>query len=187
MGVDLVKLPIDGVILITPSKFADERGFLSETYSMRRWREWVGPLQFVQDNHTYSAAAGTIRGLHFQIPPVAQGKLIRVLRGAIYDVAVDIRSGSPTYGRHVAVKLSAASWQQLWVPPGFAHGFCTLEPETEVEYKLTDYYSPDHDRGLAWDDPSLAIAWPIPRDAEPCLSPKDRAQPRLVDLPPYFT
>jgi dTDP-4-dehydrorhamnose 3,5-epimerase len=182
---DLVRLAIADLILITPSKYTDERGFVSETYSARRLESHIGPVRFVQDNHTLSVAAGTVRGLHFQAPPAEQGKLVRVIRGAVYDVVVDIRSGSPTFGRHVAVELTAANWRQLWVPPGFAHGFCTLEPQTEVEYKLTDYYHPEHDRGIAWDDPGLAIPWPALADRS-LLSPKDRVQPLLVDLPPQF-
>jgi dTDP-4-dehydrorhamnose 3,5-epimerase len=182
---DLVRLAIADLILITPSKYADARGFVSETYSVRRLEGHIGPVRFVQDNHTLSVSAGTLRGLHFQVPPAEQGKLVRVTRGAVYDVVVDIRSGSPTFGRHVAVELSAANWRQLWVPPGFAHGFCTLEPDTEVEYKLTGYYHPEHDRGIAWDDPALAIPWPVVADG-PVLSPKDRMQPLLADLPPYF-
>jgi dTDP-4-dehydrorhamnose 3,5-epimerase len=180
-----VKLAIEGPVLLTPAKYADERGFVSETYSARRLEPHVGAIRFVQDNHTLSVAAGTLRGLHFQVPPAEQGKLVRVIRGAVYDVAVDIRSGSPTFGRHVAVELSAANWRQLWVPPGFAHGFCTLEPQTEIEYKLTDYYNPEHDRGIAWDDPALAIPWPALAGG-PRLSTKDRAQPLLADLPSYF-
>lgn len=183
---DLVKLAIEGVILITPSKYADERGFVSETYSARHLEPHIGPVRFVQDNHALSVFAGTLRGLHFQTPPAEQGKLVRVIRGAAYDVVVDIRRGSPTFGRHVAVELTAENWRQLWVPPGFAHGFYTLQPQTEVEYKLTGYYNPEHDRGIAWDDPALAIPWPV-TDGGPLLSAKDRAQPRLADLAPYFS
>jgi dTDP-4-dehydrorhamnose 3,5-epimerase len=181
---ELVRLAIEDLILITPSKYADERGFVSETYSARRLEDQIGPIRFVQDNHTLSVSAGTLRGLHFQAPPAEQGKLVRVIRGAIYDVAVDIRHGSPSFGHHVAVELTAANWRQLWVPPGFAHGFCTLEPQTEVEYKLTNYYNPEHDLGIAWDDPALTIPWPI--GDGPVLSPKDRALPLLADLLPYF-
>lgn len=182
---DFVSLAIDGPILITPSKHADARGFLSETYSARRLEPHIGRAHFVQDNHTLTASVGTLRGLHFQSPPAAQGKLVRVVHGAVYDVVVDIRVGSPTYGNHIAVELTAANWRQLWVPPGFAHGFLTLEPQTEVEYKVTDYYDPEHDCGIAWDDPALSIPWPT-KGGGPLLSPKDLAQPRLADLPCYF-
>ena len=181
---DVSRFDVEGLALFEPARHEDNRGYVSEVFSERRFAPHIGSARFVQDNHTYSAAAGTLRGLHFQAPPVEQGKLVRVLRGAVYDVVVDIRVGSITYGRHVAVELSAANWRLLWVPPGFAHGFMTLEPGTEVEYKLTGYYSAEHDRGLAWNDPALAIAWPAVY--EPQLSPKDRRQPLLADLPAYF-
>jgi dTDP-4-dehydrorhamnose 3,5-epimerase len=174
-----------GPLLITPRKFSDERGFLSETYSGRVLEKLIGVTDFVQENHSLSEVAGTVRGLHFQIPPAEQGKLVRVVHGAAYDVAVDIRAGSPTFGRFVAATLTAQNWTQLWVPPGFAHGFCTLEPRTEVIYKLTGYYNSVCERGLAWDDPALAIPWPA--GAEACLlSVKDKAQPVLARLDPFF-
>ena len=141
---------------------------------------------FVQDNHSLSAEPGTIRGLHFQTRPHAQDKLIRVTRGAILDVAVDIRNGSPTFGQHVAVKISAENWQQLWIPKGFAHGFCTLKPNTEVLYKTTAYFDQSCDKGLAWDDPDLNIEWPVSPDRVK-LSDKDRRHPRLSELPHYFS
>lgn len=177
---------IPEILKLTPKKFGDHRGFFSETWNRRAFVEATGiDAEFVQDNHSLSAEKGVLRGLHFQSPPHAQGKLVRVSRGAILDVAVDIRVGSPTFGRHVAAELSAENWCQLWVPPGFAHGFCTLEPDTEVQYKVTGYYAPDNDHGLAFDDPDLAIAWPVaPADA--ILSDKDRRHPRLRDLPAYF-
>jgi dTDP-4-dehydrorhamnose 3,5-epimerase len=139
----------------------------------------------VQDNHVYSAERGVLRGLHFQIPPHAQGKLVRCVRGAILDVGVDIRKGSPTYGHHVAVELSAVNWKQLWVPPGFAHGYVTLEPSSEVIYKVTDYYAPDCERGIAWDDPSLGVNWRF-SPADLILADKDRSNPRLADVEPVF-
>ena len=182
---EVLKFEIEGPLLLMPSKVADDRGFVSETYSFRQLEPYIGPHSFVQDNHALSQMAGTIRGLHFQIAPATQGKLVRVVRGAAYDVAVDIRVGSPTYGRYVAVELSAANWGQFWVPIGFAHGFCTLEPQTEVVYKLTGYYSPQHDRGLAWNDPSLGIPWPVVGGAA-SLSPRDQAQSSLANLPAYF-
>ena len=177
--------PLAGVKIITPRRFGDRRGFFSEVYNETRWREAGVDVRFVQDNHSRSAAVGTIRGLHFQIAPHAQDKLVRVARGRILDVAVDLRRSSPTFGRHVAVELSAENWRQLLVPIGFAHGFCTLEPETEVIYKVTNYYSPAHDHGLAFDDPALAIAWPVDA-AKAILSDKDRRLPRLADCPHYF-
>jgi dTDP-4-dehydrorhamnose 3,5-epimerase len=137
------------------------------------------------ENHSLSADPGVVRGLHFQIPPAGQAKLVRVGKGSILDVAVDIRTGSPSYGRHVAVVLSAADGNQLFVPEGFAHGFCTLEANTEVIYKVNRYYSREHDLGLAWDAPRLGIAWPVSKDAA-VLSDKDRRQPVLTDLPAHF-
>ncbi len=178
-------LHIPGPVLVRPAKLEDARGFFSETYNARLFREAGLPTAFVQDNHSFSAAAGVVRGLHFQLPPRAQGKLVRVVRGAVLDVAVDLRRGSPSFGQYVAVELSAANWRQLWIPVGFAHGFCTLEPDTEVIYKVTDFYDAASERGLAWDDPDLAIPWPVaPADA--ILSDKDRRQPRLAELPDYF-
>ncbi len=177
---------IPEVLIVTPKKFGDHRGFFSETWNKQTFAEATGMTDdFVQDNHSLSAETGVIRGLHFQSPPHAQGKLLRVSRGSILDVAVDIRTGSPTFGRHVAVELSADNWRQLWVPPGFAHGFCTLEPGTEVQYKVTGFYAPDNDHGLAFDDPDLKIAWPV-EPADAVLSDKDRKHPRLADLPAYF-
>ena len=140
---------------------------------------------FVQENHSLSVDRGVVRGLHFQSPPAGQAKLVRVGAGSILDVAVDIRRGSPSYGRHVAVVLSAAEGNQLFVPEGFAHGFCTLEPNTEVIYKVNRYYSREHDLGLAWNDPELGIAWPV-SEGDALLSDKDRRQPALAELPAYF-
>ena len=139
----------------------------------------------MQDNHSLSRRRGTVRGLHFQVPPRAQAKLVRVLAGRIFDVVVDLRRASPAYGRHVAFELSAANGDQLFVPAGLAHGFCTLEEDTEVLYKVSAYYSRDHDRGLRWDDPALGIAWPVAA-GEAVLSDRDRRHPTLADLPDYF-
>ncbi len=176
---------IPAVKIVTPRRFGDERGFFSEVYSRKAFEEAGLFLDFVQDNHSLSGPRGTVRGLHFQSPPFAQDKLVRVVRGRILDVAVDVRRSSPTFGQHVAVELSAENWRQLLVPVGFAHGFCTLEPDTEVLYKVTGYYAPSHDHGLAWDDPALGIDWPF-GPGEALLSDKDRHQPRLADLPIVF-
>ncbi|WP_159726102.1 dTDP-4-dehydrorhamnose 3,5-epimerase [Methylosinus sp. Ce-a6] len=177
---------LDGVKIVTPDRFGDARGFFSETYNQRRWEErGLPPLGFVQDNHSLSRDTGVLRGLHFQMAPFAQDKLVRVTRGRILDVVVDIRRSSPSFGRHVAVELSAENWRQLLVPIGFAHGFCTLEPDTEVIYKVTNFYSAPHDRGLAFDDPDLDIAWPVAPDRA-ILSDKDRRWPRLRDLADTF-
>jgi dTDP-4-dehydrorhamnose 3,5-epimerase len=178
-------LAVPGPVVVTARRFGDHRGFFLETYSARDFAALgIGDV-FVQDNHSLSAQAGTIRGLHFQLPPHPQAKLVRVLRGAILDVAVDIRRASPFYGRHVAVELTAANARQLYVPVGFAHGFCTLTAETEVAYKVTDLYAPDCDRGIAWDDPDLALPWPFAAGAVQ-LSDKDRRAPRLRDLAQGF-
>jgi dTDP-4-dehydrorhamnose 3,5-epimerase len=185
MSVSVESLSIPEIKIIRPRKHGDERGFFSETYSQKALAGAGIAHAFVQDNHAFSAAKGTVRGLHFQIPPFAQDKLIRVARGAIFDVAVDLRRASPTYGKHVSAVISAKDWNQIFVPAGFAHGLATLEPDTEVLYKVTNYYSPEHDLGLLWNDPALAIAWPV-SEAEAILSAKDRVQPRFADLPAYF-
>lgn len=179
------RLSIADVVLIKPRRFGDERGYFAETFSTRAFRERVAPHDFVQDNEALSAAVGTVRGLHFQTEPAAQGKLVRVIRGAILDVAVDIRTGSPSFGRAVSARLDGAEGVQLWVPPGFAHGYCTLEPDTLVAYKVTEFYSPSHDGGILWNDPALGIAWPLPAGGA-VLSDKDVKLPRLADLPPTF-
>jgi dTDP-4-dehydrorhamnose 3,5-epimerase len=173
------------VRIITPKRFGDHRGFFSETYNRQAFAEAGITLEFVQDNHSLSAPVGTLRGLHFQAPPFAQDKLIRVPRGRILDVAVDIRASSPNFGKFVAVELSAENWRQLLVPVGFAHGFVTLEPDTEVIYKVSAPYAPEHDRGLAYDDPALGIDWGLPAERL-TLSDKDRRHPRLAELPRYF-
>jgi dTDP-4-dehydrorhamnose 3,5-epimerase len=177
---------IVGPLLLTPKKFSDARGFFSEVYNQRTFDPLIGEARFVQENHSLSRPQGTVRGLHFQSPPTAQGKLVRVARGAILDVAVDIRRQSPTYGQYVSAALSAENWAQLWIPVGFAHGFCTLEPDTEVIYQVTDYYSQADDKGIAWDDPDIGIDWPIGA-ANAVLSDKDRSHPRLACLPEYFS
>ncbi|WP_142848195.1 dTDP-4-dehydrorhamnose 3,5-epimerase [Telmatospirillum sp. J64-1] len=178
-------LAIPDIKVFWPKKHGDARGFFSETYSQRDLREAGIDITFVQDNHAFSAEKGTVRGLHFQTPPFAQDKLVRVVRGAILDVAVDLRVGSPTYGKHVSAVISAEEWNQILVPIGFAHGLVTLEPNTEVLYKVSNYYSPEHDKGLLWNDPAIGIDWPV-SESEALLSEKDKRQPRLADLPAYF-
>jgi dTDP-4-dehydrorhamnose 3,5-epimerase len=178
-------LDIAGPFLIQPPRRGDHRGYFAETFRSDLFAKAVSETVFVQDNESLSAKTGTVRGLHFQTNPFAQGKLVRCVAGALFDVAVDIRTGSPTYGKWVAAELSAENGKQLWVPPGFAHGFCTLAPDTVLSYKVTAYYSAENDKGLAWDDPVIAIDWPIVADAE-TLSPKDRVQPKLAELPAYF-
>jgi dTDP-4-dehydrorhamnose 3,5-epimerase len=170
---------------IRPIRHRDPRGFFSEIFRETVLRQHGIEISFVQENQSLSVDRGVVRGLHFQTPPTSQAKLVRVGAGSILDVAVDIRRGSPSYARHVAVVLSAAEGNQLFVPEGFAHGFCILEPNTEVIYKVNRYYSAEHDCGLAWNDPELGIAWPI-ADDEAVLSDKDRRQPVLAELPPYF-
>ena len=174
-------LALPEVLLIEPKRFGDARGFFVETYNRARWEAAGVTGEFVQDNHSMSAACGTVRGLHFQAPPRAQAKLIRVARGAVLDVAVDIRRGSATYGRHVAVELSEANGLQLYVPEGFAHGFQTLSEKAEVLYKVTDYYAPEAEAGLLWCDPALAIDWPI-APGEATVNARDAGFPLLAEL-----
>ena len=183
MQIERTSLP--DVAIVTPKRFGDDRGFFSEVFNARTFAAEFGAMTFVQDNHSWSSAAGVIRGLHFQTEPHAQGKLVRVARGRVLDVAVDIRRSSPTFGQHVAVELSAENWRQLWVPPGFAHGFCTLEPNCEVLYKVTNFYASTNDFGLAFDDPALGIAWPVD-PGKAVLSDKDKKHPRLSDLTHVF-
>ena len=171
--------PLPDVQIVTPRRFGDARGWFSETWNAARMAEAGLDLPWVQDNHSLSAAKGTLRGLHFQSPPRAQDKLVRCTAGAILDVAVDIRTGSPNYGRWVGVKLSAENGRQLFVPKGFLHGFLTLTDGAEVQYKCTDIYSPDHDATVRWDDPALGIAWGI---TAPVLSDKDARAPLLADI-----
>ena len=177
---------IPGVLAVTPARHGDHRGVFAEVYNRARLAEIGIDADFVQDNHSLSKERGVIRGLHFQTPPHAQAKLVRVARGAVLDVVVDIRAGSPTFGRHVAVELSADNWKQLWVPVGFAHAFCTLTENVEFLYKVTGYYSRECDAGLAFDDPDLGIDWPV-EPADAILSERDRRHPRLKDLSVAFT
>ncbi|HTI80402.1 MAG TPA: dTDP-4-dehydrorhamnose 3,5-epimerase [Acetobacteraceae bacterium] len=171
---------IAGVLLVTPQRFPDGRGFFSETWNERRFTEAGIPGPFVQDNHALSRERGVLRGLHLQIGPNAQGKLVRAVRGAIWDVAVDIRRGSPTYGKHFGTVLSAENWSQLWIPVGLLHGYCTLEPDTEVIYKVTAPWDRAAERGVVWNDPDLSVPWPVATE-EAILSDKDRALPGLAD------
>jgi dTDP-4-dehydrorhamnose 3,5-epimerase len=184
-GSTIGEFDIPDVKLIVPQRFHDSRGFFSEIWSDCWFREEIANVTFVQDNQSVSTRKGTLRGLHFQKPPFAQGKLVRVLRGSILDIAVDIRKGSPTYWQHIATQLDALEGAQLWVPPGFLHGFCTLEDETEVFYKATSFYSRSHEAGVLWSDQDLAIHWPVEAEAL-LLSEKDQRLPALRDLPDFF-
>ena len=179
------KTPLAGVLQIIPHRFEDSRGHFCETYNRQAFEGIGVKCEFIQDNQSLSRPAKTVRGLHFQIPPFAQAKLIRALRGAIFDVAVDIRRGSDTYGQSFGATLSAENGYQLFVPEGFAHGFCTLERETEVLYKVNAPYSRDHERGLKWNDPALGIVWPID-ESEAVILDRDRDLPSLAVLPEYF-
>jgi dTDP-4-dehydrorhamnose 3,5-epimerase len=183
---EVTPLAIPEVKLVTPKRFGDTRGFFSETWHRARYEAAGIAGDFIQDNHSLSEKRGTLRGLHCQIAPAAQGKLVRVLKGAVWDVAVDIRRGSPTWGRHVAAVLSADNWAQLWVPAGFLHGFVTLEAATEVTYKVAGgYYDPAAERGVIWNDPDLALPWPVDA-AEVTVSAKDAVLPRLGECDPWF-
>jgi len=178
----ITPLALPDLLLITPKRHGDARGWFSETWSRRAFEAAGLDVDFVQDNQAFSARKGTIRGLHFQTAPHAQAKLVRVLRGAIFDVAVDVRPGSPTYGQWAAATLTAELGEQLFVPRGFAHGYCTLTDDTELFYKVDGLYAPQTEGGVLWNDPDLAIAWPL--DGEPMLSDKDRVLPRLKDMAP---
>ena len=173
------------VLLVRPRRFGDARGWFSESWNALRFAGWGIDTIFCQDNHSLSAAAGTLRGLHFQTPPHAQAKLVRCTRGAIFDVAVDIRKGSPTYQKWVSAELSAENGDQLFIPPGYAHGFLTLTPDTEVMYKVDAHYAPEADGGIIWNDPALGINWPL-ASAAPLLSDKDALLPRLADVAADF-
>ncbi len=183
--VEFCALPLPGLIEVIPVRHGDARGHVMETFRADRFAEAAGPWSFVQDNQAFSARAGTIRGLHFQTSPMAQGKLVRCVAGAICDVAVDLRHDSPTFGHWLARELSADNGRQLWLPPGFAHGFCTLLPDSVVCYKCTASYSPAHERGVRWDDAAIGVVWPALADPD-TLSPRDRALPLLADVPPLF-
>lgn len=174
------------VKLIVPKRFGDARGWFVEVYSISTFSRLGITCTFVQDNHSLSVPAFTLRGLHFQTPPHGQDKLVRCIRGRIFDVAVDVRKDSPTYGNWVGVELSADNGHQLFIPIGFAHGFVTLEPNCEVTYKCSDTYAPEHDGGIRWDDPSIGIEWPIPDGVWPELSAKDKVQPLLADFDSPF-
>jgi len=182
---DVIETDIPDVKRIIPKRHGDARGWFSETFRVDALERAGIVVPFVQDNQSFSAPQGTVRGLHFQIAPRAQAKLIRVLQGAILDVAVDIRSDSPTYGKYVAVTLDAENGEQLYIPHGFAHGFCTLTPDVMVAYKVDDYYSPEHDRALFWNDPAIGIPGPVSGEAA-ILSDKDRRAPKLADLGRVF-
>ena len=185
MKLDIHSLSIPDVKLIKTARISDGRGYFAETYVRRDFAANGINHEFVQDNQSASDAPGTVRGLHFQIPPFAQAKLVRVLSGRIIDVAVDLRRSSPTYGNHIAIELSEASGDQLLVPVGFAHGFCTLEAHTVVFYKADEVYSPGHDRGINWADPTLKIAWPVQAD-KAIVSSRDLALPSLNAAPVVF-
>jgi len=183
--VNVEKLTIPDVLLITPPRFNDPRGFFSETWNQTRFADVGVPGPFVQDNHAVSNTRGVIRGLHCQIGPNAQGKLVRVVRGAIWDVAIDVRRGSRTYGQQAGAVLSAENWSQLWVPVGFLHGYCTLTDEAEVIYKVTAPWDRAAERGVIWNDPDLKVAWPV-AEGEAVLSEKDQVLPRLTDCDAWF-
>lgn len=180
----VITTALPDVKVLVPERREDERGYFVEVYSQRTLDALGIHATFVQDNHAYSRRRGTVRGLHYQLPPHAQAKLVRVVRGAVFDVAVDVRPGSATFGRHVINVLTAEAGEQLFVPEGFAHGVCTLEPDTEVIFKVTAFFAPGYERGLLWNDPTLAIRWPLHAN-EAVLSPKDLAQPRWSDAD-YF-
>jgi dTDP-4-dehydrorhamnose 3,5-epimerase len=181
----IIETGLDGVVEIWPQRHGDHRGWFSETWKQSVLLDAGIDIDFVQDNESFSAPAGTLRGLHYQIAPNAQGKLVRVLSGSILDVAVDIRRSSPTFGRHVAVTLNADEGNQLLVPVGFAHGFCTLEPDVRVAYKASGAYARDCERAIRWDDPALGIDWPFPPSGV-TLSEKDQIAPLLADQPDLF-
>jgi dTDP-4-dehydrorhamnose 3,5-epimerase len=179
-------LELDGVLLVVPRRFADRRGFVAEIYRADAFRSFGIEAAFVQDNQSFSAAAGTVRGLHFQAPPAPQAKLVRAIRGAVLDIAVDIRRGSPTYGCWCGATLTAAKGEQLFIPRGFAHGFCTLEPDTEIAYKIDGFYAPECEGGVIWNDPEIGIVWPVV-PGQAILSERDLNLPRLRELDSPFS
>lgn len=182
--VERVETGLPGVLVIVPARFGDRRGFFSESWNRRRMAEAGLDIDFVQDNHSLSMAAGTLRGLHYQAPPHAQAKLVRCGRGRLWDVAVDIRKGSPGYLKWFGTELSFENGKQLLIPEGFLHGFVTLEPETEVVYKCSDYYAPECDGAVRWNDPEIGIDWPL--EGAPVLSDKDAAAPTIADFETPF-
>ncbi|PWV93810.1 dTDP-4-dehydrorhamnose 3,5-epimerase [Paenibacillus cellulosilyticus] len=179
----IIPTKLDGVLVIETDVFGDHRGFFTESYNEEKFKAAGVEYNFIQDNHSLSSEAGTVRGLHFQLAPKAQTKLVRVAAGAIYDVAVDLRGGSSTYGQWVGVILSESNKRQLLVPKGFAHGFCTLTPNTQVMYKVDEYYSREHDHGILWNDPDIGIDWPTDRVV---LSDKDKVHPGIREAGIYF-
>jgi len=181
---NIIKTKFEDAILIEPKVFGDHRGFFTESYNKEMFKQNGIDMEFIQDNHSLSQQAGTLRGMHYQLNDKAQTKLVRVTRGAIYDVILDIRKGSPTYGEWQGFILSADNKRQLLVPKGFAHGFCTIVENTEVQYKVDELYSPEHDRGIAWNDPALNIDWPF---NNPVLSDKDTKHPTLAEADNNFT
>jgi dTDP-4-dehydrorhamnose 3,5-epimerase len=183
--VQIEDTPLSGVRVLTPRRFGDARGFFSESWNRRLMAEHGMDYDFVQDNHSLSARVNTVRGLHFQSPPHAQAKLVRCGRGRLFDVAVDIRKGSPTFGRWFGIELSFENGRQLMIPEGFLHGFATREPDTEIIYKCTDYYSPASDGAVRFDDPAIGIDWGL--SGEPILSDKDAAAPRLAEFSTPFS
>lgn len=177
---------IPGPVEIQPGRIADERGYFSEIFRLNEFSRYVPQTEFVQENQSLSVDVGTLRGIHFQVPPAAQGKLVRCIAGAVFDMAVDLQQESPSFGKWIAVILSSDKNNQLWIPVGFGHAFCTLEPNSVISYRVTDYYSPENDKGVAWDDPDIAIDWPEVANPE-SLSAKDRNLPCLANLPAYFS
>lgn len=179
MNLNVIRTPLEGVLILEPKVFGDARGFFMESYNQRDFAAATGlNLDFVQDNHSRSRR-GVLRGLHYQIQQ-PQGKLVRVVRGAVFDVAVDIRRSSPTFGRWAGVELSEDNQRQFWIPPGFAHGFLVLSESADFLYKASDWYAPEHERGIAWNDPAIGVEWPLDAIGEPLLSDKDRAAPPLT-------
>ncbi len=177
---------VDGPLELIPRKISDDRGYFSETFRSDLFAKRAGSVDFVQDNQSLSVREGTIRGIHFQSHPAAQGKLVRCIAGKVFDVAVDLRRNSPSYGQHLSTILTPEENNQLWVPIGFGHAFCTLEPNSVIGYRVTSYYSAENDKGVAWDDPDIAIDWPDIMNPD-TLSAKDRSQPTLAGLPTYFS